>query len=505
MVHLKFNKKKKKKKPFNPYHHPEYKKLSTSHALFSPSLWNPHDLPLSSVANDTDSWFDFVEYTDNFSVPIQDFSLFKNNSHDLYKHFFRNKFKNIHTRNKNYKTIIIPLSLTFFQQKIMLHWMYCCILMYNATVECIRKIKFNTGEYMYAFRTLRDKHLKHIKKYITSISRVEVDGIIYYIHAHTLNMTIKEVCNAYKGCMETYKYYILDKNGKYIKKIKPFRIKYRNFNNPLKYIAFEARTIAPDKMSFFASVFGPIIERRDGLDFRDIKREFLIQYNTKTNEFTMLSPQIIPPQKKENNEPMKYISLDAGLNVFLTGITNDKVVELGSNLIKVIMELLKKIDKIEKDNKPNKKRRKRRLEKKIKNLIEDMHWKIINYLVKNYKIIFLGELKIKNIISNTKELPEILKRITTTMSFYKFRERLKYKCKVNNVELHMVNEMYTSKTCGKCCKINEVEGRKYECKHIEGIKIKKYVVGRDINGAYCILLKGIYDTQISCIMGEKIK
>ncbi len=73
------------------------------------------------------------------------------------------------------------------------------------------------------------------------------------------------------------------------------------------------------------------------------------------------------------------------------------------------------------------------------------------------------------------------------MSFYKFRERLKYKCDENQRKYIMINEWMALKMCSKCGKIKEdLEGsNKYECNKC---KIK---MDRDINGARNIYIKAI--------------
>ena len=50
---------------------------------------------------------------------------------------------------------------------------------------------------------------------------------------------------------------------------------------------------------------------------------------------------------------------------------------------------------------------------RIKNLIREMHWKSIIYLVSHYEYIFLGDIRIKDCIKKKagKELPTIIKRI----------------------------------------------------------------------------------------------
>ena len=125
--------------------------------------------------------------------------------------------------------------------------------------------------------------------------------------------------------------------------------------------------------------------------------------------------------------------------------------------------------------------------KKIKNYINELHWKTINYLTKNYEIIFIGNMSSKKIISNENHLNKMTKRITQAYSFYKFKERLKYKCFTTNTKYKLVDESYTSKICSNCGSVNEELGNK----KIFNCSICKIVMDRDTNGSRNILLKGL--------------
>ena len=76
--------------------------------------------------------------------------------------------------------------------------------------------------------------------------------------------------------------------------------------------------------------------------------------------------------------------------------------------------------------------------------------------------------------------------ILYSFSFYSFRKKLEYACKVNNKKLCIVNEAYTSKTCCNCGVLNDVQGSEvYKCKDC-GL-----IVDRDVNGALNIMIKNI--------------
>jgi putative transposase len=74
-----------------------------------------------------------------------------------------------------------------------------------------------------------------------------------------------------------------------------------------------------------------------------------------------------------------------------------------------------------------------------------------------------------------------------TFAFYKFHQKLKSLSALRNCKLYIVDESYTSKTCGVCGSINnDLGGAKiYKCINNE-CKLK---IDRDYNGARNILLK----------------
>jgi putative transposase len=136
----------------------------------------------------------------------------------------------------------------------------------------------------------------------------------------------------------------------------------------------------------------------------------------------------------------------------------------------------------------NKKTRKYKesVNKRIKGLIDELHWKSIKFLTDNYKTILIGDLSTKGIVcSSTSVLKKYNKELAYALSFYKYRERLKYKCLINNSNYLMVNERYTSKVCSVCGEFkDDLDSSKiYKCKKCMSI------IDRDVNGCRNIILK----------------
>ena len=193
---------------------------------------------------------------------------------------------------------------------------------------------------------------------------------------------------------------------------------------------------------------------------------------------------IINKYKKRN-----VISIDPGTRTFLTCYTDNLVYEIGSNMYNVIKEHLIKIDTLNASQLSNSRKRKaiNKRYTKIDNLINELHWKAINFLTGHYDTILIGNLSTKSIGQN--DLHPLVKRVATEMKLYVFRERLKYKCSVKSLDYKLVNEYLTTKMCSNCSHINNNIGRSetYDCPKC------KNILGRDINAAKNIYLRSIID------------
>ena len=193
-----------------------------------------------------------------------------------------------------------------------------------------------------------------------------------------------------------------------------------------------------------------------------------------------------------NNYPKEEntIALDGGLRTFLTGYSNSETIEICNNLQNKIIPIYKQLDSIQSkyDNQEiNNKRGIEKRQRKISNLINELHWKSINYLIEEYDNILLGNISTKNIVSNEKKkIGSLNKRVALSMRLFIFKERLKYKCTLNKKKFIEVNESYTSKTCSSCGNIKKEQNKTkiYKCEKC------KCCIDRDYNGAKNIYILG---------------
>ena len=182
----------------------------------------------------------------------------------------------------------------------------------------------------------------------------------------------------------------------------------------------------------------------------------------------------IESQDMLNQNKGRMISLDPGIRKFLVGYDPaGKSIMIGEGACK---ELIADLLKADKD---------KRHWKTIKNKITELHWKTISFLIKNYDTILLPDFRVSEMLKK-KKLGRKIKRLMSMFSFYSFREKLKYKCKVHHKQLLIVDESYTSKTCTQCGVLNDVGSNEvYKCTQC------KLVIDRDVLGSRNIFIKNV--------------
>lgn len=249
-------------------------------------------------------------------------------------------------------------------------------------------------------------------------------------------------------------------------------------------------------------------KKRTNLDLNQIikltrKRGFNFVHEKDTGRYYLYYPvdaEWCPPSVKriENQDNLisegeTIIALDPGVRKFMVGYDpRGKSIFIGEDANRYLLKKLEEIDRINSlltqirgKTVGYLKRIKRKLWRQVKNKIDELHWKTIRFLTRNYDVIMLPDFRVSEMLRK-KKLGHKTKRMLSMFSFYKFKERLIYKCKVNEKRLIIVGEEYTSCTCGKCGKIRKVKGEEiYKCEKC-GVKID-----RDVNGSRNILIKNI--------------
>ncbi len=119
---------------------------------------------------------------------------------------------------------------------------------------------------------------------------------------------------------------------------------------------------------------------------------------------------------------------------------------------------------------------------KVTNIISDFHWKISSFFSKNYKVVLLPIFKSKDLKKN---LSPLNRRLLDIYSHYKFQQKLVYQGKKYGCKVIIVDEHYTTKTCGNCGNLNHFVGNSsvYWCPKC------RIELDRDYQAARNILLK----------------
>lgn len=135
------------------------------------------------------------------------------------------------------------------------------------------------------------------------------------------------------------------------------------------------------------------------------------------------------------------------------------------------------------DIRKSKKKYENRIRDKIENVVDDLHYKTINYITKKYNTIILPTFESQKLLKKMDS--RISKRMLLAYKQYQFKTRLQQKCAQRGNRLILCTEEYTSKTCGRCgvIKTDLMREETYECGEC-GLQID-----RDINGARNILIK----------------
>ncbi|WP_324629820.1 RNA-guided endonuclease InsQ/TnpB family protein [Phormidium sp. CCY1219] len=199
------------------------------------------------------------------------------------------------------------------------------------------------------------------------------------------------------------------------------------------------------------------------------------------------------------------IALDPGVRTFLTGFDGQEIWEIGKSDMGRIYRLATHLDRLMSRIGLSKGRQFKRLRYclrkaaqkiriKIRNLVSELHKKAANYLCSKYKVIFLPTFEVKNMVKRGKRrLSTKTARKMVTWSHYRFKQTLKHQAAKYGCVVVDVTEEYTSKTCSKCGHIHTklLGNKRFVCPDCG------HAIGRDINGAFNILLKALRDTSAS--------
>ncbi len=386
------------------------------------------------------------------------------------------------TSNELLRCKRVGIKLSHNQRLIIQKWFSIYRWCYNKTIKFIRQrnqFEANSKK-TYSFYTLR----KLVKDSFTQNEKLKIKNS--KIPTHTLDNAIRDVCKAYKTAFTLLKR----------KKIKFFRVRAKKATSPKETIVLESSCFSKTYNSFAVRALGKFIE--SSYSIKGISHDSRLQYCKFTGKLTLYVP--IDRTTKVCAGRKEWCSLDPGIRTFQTLYSPYGFDEFGTEQPKKIKGLIKKIENLkENENDPKNRRWYKRFAnkryKRIQNIRDDLHWKTSLKLVTNYDTILLGSMSTKGIVSKKRALNKSVKTVAYMLSHYLFRQRLKAKAEEYGAEVRVVNEAWTSKTCGGCSKVHYNLGSSKTFKCPQPNRLCSFEIDRDINGARNIALKhfGFFD------------
>lgn len=420
---------------------------------------------------------------------------------------------------------------------------------FNIEIDNVMKKQLKYKHYLPKYNKLKEKinNFTNYKNLRTNFL-IDIKNEIYdaykftSIYSHSIDASIKRACASYKSCItrflknqiKRFRIKCLNENNK-----KGFvEMEKTTFNkNENNYIIAK-------------NILGEIKYLNEGKKFIITEPSTSNFYCDGNNYWLLYTQNIDKNKKFEKNKDKKeYISLDSGVRVFQTGFSKDHTVDFGFDVYDKLKKYIYKIDNLNKNQTieneifmcKNKIKNYENVLEKINNLeikkkinnniyhnleritkleklnlnekqktkyemylnynrhnkanyyyniisrkINELHWKLCNFLVKNYELVVIGKFSSKN-ASQGDNLCATVKRIGILMRHYNFRERLVYKCLTNNVKIIVSDEKFTTKVCTFCGNYDkDIKGEKeINCKKC----FKKYP--RDAYSARNILIKNL--------------
>ena len=445
-------------------------KISKLVADSANSVWCPN-LNIDFEDIKTNSWFDLKVHNDlrtNLPKP-------KTNLNCKFNEYY-------------FKAITVELFLTDKQKYIINNWLDAYTCMYNDTIDYLRKYYATYKKYITNFINLRELMMNSKSQIIQESVLERKNGKFknedlntekYIIKTHMMDQAIKSVCSNLKSMM----------SNKRAGHIRHFRLRYLKYDRKNKIMKLEKSYFKNN--SICPIILGQIKALRDGniFNLNDVvnvyKSDCTLKYDTQLEKYYLYVPQKM--ERVTNCNTKEFISFDPGCRKFLTGISEDQVIMIGTNVCDKLLKKVKRLEKLKKiDNEYIRKQKIRKCREKMSNMVDDFHWKTIKYVTDNYRNVLIGNLSTKAILSKKYKIfsPEY-KKVIQCLSLYKFRERLKDKCDKKSINYKMVNEYCTTKICSLCgyIKENVRDAETYKCDKC------KIIQDRDVNSSRNIYLK----------------
>ena len=193
----------------------------------------------------------------------------------------------------------------------------------------------------------------------------------------------------------------------------------------------------------------------------------------------------------------RFVAFDPGFRTFITGYSEDNVFKLGEGAFSRIARLCCHMDNLisgmSHANCSAKRGIKKALQKmpwKVWDLIDDLHFKSIKFLLDRFDVILLPTFEVSEMVGKQgRKLRAKSVRSMLTLAHFKFKLRIKSAAKACGKHVIDVNEAYTSKTASWTGEMKAIGGAKT-------IRSGGVVLDRDVNGARGIFLRALVDQPL---------
>lgn len=265
----------------------------------------------------------------------------------------------------------------------------------------------------------------------------------------------------------------------------PFTLRFRSRKNPKQSCFIPSSALR--ESGIYPRISGAL---KMSEKFPDDARDSRLVYEH--GRWFVIVPYRVTATKAENQG--RVVALDPGVRTFITGYAQDRVFKIGQHAFGRIQRLAHYMDDmISRMTKVNAKKRRKmkkalsRMRWKIWDLIDDLHFKTIRYLLDQYDVVLLPTFETSQMVSkSTRKIGAKSVRSMLTLSHFKFKQRIKSAATQVGKCVLDVCEAYTSKTHSVTGEMRNVGGAKHIAS--QGIRLD-----RDINGARGIFLRALVD------------
>jgi putative transposase len=463
-------------------------RTTTSNSWFSMHQWNHRNLPNSQKTSFPSYKFSIAESMEDENTKKQKKPPRKLNPVKKSKQQIPNSSRKIRLKPSPEDTITLR------------KWFGCCRATYNWALSEIQKRHYKINAFWLRNRFINACNIPSNKSYLLDTPKeVRYGAIEDLVNGFKLNFQKGSKFEMKFRTKKEIHSILIPKDS--IKAIitEEEALCNKNIVNPTK----KQKIYNTEGVSFYPSYIKNIIKM-------STRRCNTIKYDCKLTmdklgRFYLCVPRYETVHENQMDDS-SWCALDPGIRTFMTlySPTNETAIKyaVGDNLrlYRLCLSLDKLISKrsLLKGRKMNSKRNRMkkaeyRLRNKLRNIVDEVHWKIIHHITKHFKNVILPPFEIKNMVKKTeRKITTKSVRCLYSWRHFTFRQRLINRAKITGTNVFVKEESFTTKTCTICGNLNDVKG-------LHTIKCSKCKnkIDRDLNGARNEFLKHITISSIT--------